>query len=70
MLYKYKNYALVLDDGKGRFYKDGQLMFKGDVFISIKFMIEHCESEEVNSWFKSQLESREKITWESKNEVK
>ena len=38
-------------------------MFKGDGYVGIKYMIRHCKSEKVNSWFKTQLEQREKINW-------
>ncbi len=62
MLYKYKNYVLDTEDGKARFYVDGRLMFKGDGYIGIQYMIKHCKSEKVNSWFKAQLEQREKVS--------
>jgi hypothetical protein len=70
MLYEHKNYKLIIDDAKCRFYKDGQLMFKGDSYVGIKFMVQSCDSEEVTGWFKNQLESREKLRWKREDENK
>ncbi|MBR20458.1 MAG: hypothetical protein CMA64_10000 [Euryarchaeota archaeon] len=70
MLYEHENYRLVLDDGKSRFYKDGQLMFQGDGYVGIKFMVQCCDSEEVTGWFKNQLETREKLRWKKEDENK
>ena len=39
MTFKHKNCSIILDDGKGRVYKDGRLMFKGDGYIAIKFLL-------------------------------
>lgn len=71
MLYKYEQYVLDIEDSKARFYVDGKLMFKGDGYVGIKYMIKHCNSEKVNSWFKTQLEQRENVKWKQpKSEVK
>ncbi len=63
MLYKYEQYVLDIEDSKARFYVNGKLMFKGDGYVGIKYMIRHCKSEKVNSWFKTQLEQRENVKW-------
>ena len=58
-----------MDDGKGCVYKNGQLMFKGDGYIAIKFLLSYTDNaEEVRNHFNAQLSQREKCRWQKNDE--
>ena len=46
-IFKHDNCAIELDDGIGKVYKDGKLMFKGDGYIAIKFMLQWTNNEKI-----------------------
>ena len=69
MTFRYKNCAIIMDDGKGCVYKNGQLMFKGDGYIAIKFLLSYTDNaEEVKEYFGAQLNQREKCRWQKNDE--
>ena len=69
MTFKHKNCSIILDDGKGCVYKDGRLMFKGDGYIAIKFLLSFTDNaEEVKNYFGAQLNQREKCRWSKRDE--
>ena len=50
-----------MEDGKGKVYQNSRLMFKGDSYIAIKFMLQFTDNaEEVKNHFNAQLSMREK----------
>ena len=40
MRFDYDNCSIILDDGKGNVYRNGKLMFKGDGYVAIKFLLQ------------------------------
>lgn len=65
----YGNCRIELDNSKGRVYRDGKLMFKGDGYIAIKFMLQWTNNaEEVKNKFKYQLSQREQCKWSKRDE--
>tara|TARA_B100000989_G_scaffold284189_1_gene250759 strand:+ start:1322 stop:1654 length:333 start_codon:yes stop_codon:yes gene_type:complete len=65
----YKNCTIELDNSKGRVYRDGKLMFKGDGYIAIKFMLQWTNNaKEVQERFKYQLSQREQCKWSKRDE--
>ena len=58
-----------MDDGEGCVYKNGQLMFKGDGYIAIKFLLSYTDNaEEVRNHFNAQLSHRERGRWQKNDE--
>ena len=51
--YSYKNYGLELEGAEGRFYADGQLIFKGFSSIALEQYLRHAPEEKKR--FKAQL---------------
>ena len=69
MTFRHKNCAIIIDDGKGCVYKNGQLMFKGDGYIAIKFLLSYTDNaEEVKEYFGAQLSQRERCRWQKNDE--
>ena len=69
MRLEYKNCIIELDNSKGRVYRDGKLMFKGDGYIAIKFMLQWTDNaKEVRERFKYQLSQREQCKWTKRDE--
>ena len=69
MTFRHKNCAIIMDDGKGCVYKNGQLMFKGDGYIAIKFLLSYTDdAEEVKEYFGAQLSQRERCRWQKNDE--
>ena len=65
----YKNCTIELDNSKGKVYRDGKLMFKGDGYIAIKFMLQWTDNaKEVRERFKYQLSQREQCKWSKRDE--
>ena len=65
----YGNCRIELDNSKGRVYRDGKLMFKGDGYIAIKFMLQWTNNaEEVKNKFKYQLSQREQCKCSKRDE--
>ena len=68
-IFKHDNCAIELDDGIGKVYKDGKLMFKGDGYIAIKFMLQWSNNaDQVKERFQHQLSLREKCRWSKRDE--
>ena len=68
-IFKHDNCAIELDDGIGKVYKDGKLMFKGDGYVAIKFMLQFTNNaDEVRHKFNAQLSQREKCRWQKNDE--
>jgi len=69
MRFDFKNCSIELDNSKGRVYRDGKLMFKGDGYIAIKFMLQWTDNaKEVQERFKYQLSQREQCKWTKRDE--
>ena len=69
MRYDYNNCTIIMDDGKGKVYQNGRLMFKGDSYIAIKFMLQFTDNaEEVKEHFKAQLNMREQVKWKKNDD--
>ena len=69
MRFDYDNCSIILDDGKGNVYRNGKLMFKGDGYIAIKFMLQWTDNaKEVREKFKYQLSQREQCKWTKRDE--
>ena len=69
MRLEYKNCVIELDNSKGKVYRDGKLMFKGDGYIAIKFMLQWTNNaKEVQERFKYQLSQREQCKWSKRDE--
>ena len=67
-IFKHDNCAIELDDGIGKVYKDGKLMFKGDGYIAIKFMLQWTNNaDQVKERFQHQLSLREKCIWSKRD---
>ena len=65
----YQNCTIELDNSKGKVYRDGKLMFKGDGYIAIKFMLQWTNNaKEVQERFKYQLSQREQCKWSKRDE--
>ena len=65
----YKNCTIELDNSKGRVYRDGKLMFKGDGYIAIKHLLRFTNNaEKVRKRFEAQLSTREKTRWQQQDE--
>ena len=65
----YQNCTIELDNSKGKVYRDGKLMFKGDGYIAIKFMLQWTNNaKEVQEKFQAQLSMREKCRWQKDDE--
>ena len=65
----YQNCTIELDNSKGKVYRDGKLMFKGDGYIAIKFMLQWTDNaKEVQERFKYQLSQREQCKWSKRDE--
>ena len=68
-VFRYENCAIELDDGTGKVYRDGKLMFKGDGYVAIKFMLNFTNNaEKVRQQFNAQLSQREKCRWQKNDE--
>jgi len=68
-VFKHENCAIELDDGIGKVYRDGKLMFKGDGYVAIKFMLQFTDNaDEVRHKFNAQLSQREKCRWQKNDE--
>lgn len=69
MRFDCKNCTIIITDGKGKVYQNSCLMFKGDSYIAIKFMLQFTEdADEVKEFFKPQLSMREKVNWKKQDE--
>tara|TARA_A200000159_G_scaffold89832_1_gene83346 strand:+ start:311 stop:640 length:330 start_codon:yes stop_codon:yes gene_type:complete len=69
MRFDCKNCIIVIDDGKGKVYQNGRLMFKGDSYIAIKFMLQFTDNaEEVREFFHPQLSMREQVKWKKNDD--
>ena len=69
MRFDFKNCSIELDNSKGKVYRDGKLMFKGDGYIAIKFMLQWTNNaKEVQERFKYQLSQREQCKWTKRDE--
>ena len=69
MRLEYKNCVIELDNSKGKVYRDGKLMFKGDGYIAIKFMLQWTNNaDQVKERFQHQLSLREKCRWSKRDE--
>ena len=65
----YQNCTIELDNSKGKVYRDGKLMVKGDGYIAIKFMLQWTNNaKEVQERFKYQLSQREQCKWSKRDE--
>ena len=61
MRFNYDNCSIIIDDGKGNVYRDGKLMFKGDGYVAIKFLLQFTNNaEQVRQKFQSQLSTKRK----------
>ena len=68
-VFKHENCAIELDDGTGKVYRDGKLMFKGDGYVAIKFMLQFTDNADaVRHKFNAQLSQREKCRWQKNDE--
>ena len=69
MKFNHNNCSIIINDGVGTVYRDGKLMFKGDGYIAIKFMLQWTNNaEEVKNKFKYQLSQREQCKWSKRDE--
>ena len=60
MRFDYDNCSIILDDGKGNVYRNGKLMFKGDGYVAIKFLLQFTNNaEQVRNKFHAQLSQEE-----------
>ena len=58
-----------MGDGTGKVYRDGKLMFKGDGYVAIKFMLQFTNNAEaVRKKFNAQLSQREKCRWQKNDD--
>ena len=65
----YQNCTIEVDNSQGKVYRDGKLMFKGDGYIAIKFMLQWTNNaKEVQERFKYQLSQREQCKWSKRDE--
>ena len=65
----YQNCTIEVDNSQGKVYRDGKLMFKGDGYIAIKFMLQWTDNaKEVRERFKYQLSQREQCKWTKRDE--
>ena len=69
MKFNHNNCSIIINDGVGTVYRDGKLMFKGDGYIAIKYMLNFTNNaDEVRQRFQSQLSTREKTRWQQQDE--
>ena len=69
MKFNHNNCYIIINDGVGTVYRDGKLMFKGDGYIAIKYMLNFTNNaDEVRQRFQSQLSTREKTRWQQQDE--
>ena len=69
MRFDYDNCSIILDDGKGNVYRNGKLMFKGDGYVAIKFLLQFTNNaEQVRNKFHAQLSQRESCKWKQQDE--
>ena len=69
MKFNHNNCIIIINDGVGTVYRDGKLMFKGDGYIAIKYMLNFTNNaDEVRQRFQSQLSTREKTKWQQQDE--
>ena len=69
MRFDYDNCSIILDDGKGNVYRNGKLMFKGDGYVAIKFLLQFTNNaEQVRNKFRAQLSQRENCKWKQQDE--
>tara|TARA_Y100001935_G_scaffold86565_1_gene71827 strand:- start:2279 stop:2575 length:297 start_codon:yes stop_codon:yes gene_type:complete len=69
MRFSYENCAIEMGDGTGKVYRDGKLMFKGDGYVAIKFMLQFTNNAEaVRKKFNAQLSQREKCRWQKNDD--
>tara|TARA_Y100001937_G_C6999268_1_gene275670 strand:- start:168 stop:464 length:297 start_codon:yes stop_codon:yes gene_type:complete len=69
MRFDYDNCSILLDDGKGKVYRNGRLMFKGDGYVAIKYMLNFTNNAEtVRTKFHAQLSQRENCKWKQQDE--
>ena len=71
MNYEHKptNTVLELWNSKGSLFQNGKLLFRGDGYIAIKFMLQWTNNaKEVQERFKYQLSQREQCKWSKRDE--
>tara|TARA_B100000900_G_scaffold348029_1_gene313545 strand:+ start:1195 stop:1491 length:297 start_codon:yes stop_codon:yes gene_type:complete len=69
MRFDYDNCSIILDDGKGKVYRNDRLMFKGDGYVAIKFLLNFTNNAEaVKNKFNAQLSQREKCRWQKNDD--
>lgn len=69
MRFDYDKYAIVIENGTGTVYQDGKLMFKGDGYIAIKYLLQYTNNaEKVKQKFDAQLSMRERCRWQKDDE--
>ena len=62
MVYQFKDYVYVHNQGKGKLYKGNHLIFKGNAWSGIcQFLNSTNNAPEVREMFKAQLEQREVV---------
>ena len=67
--YKHENNELILYDSYGVVYKNGNLLFRGDGYISLKMFIDNTgNAPSVVARFKKQLDTREECRWKKEDE--
>lgn len=60
MIFKVDNFILEINNSQGKLYRDDQLLFKGDGYLSIKqLLVLTNNNEKVRNKFRAQLEMRE-----------
>ena len=70
MRFDCKDCTILMEDGKGKVYQNSRLMFKGDSYIAIKFMLQFTDNaEEVKEFFRAQLNMREQVKWKKQDEA-
>ena len=70
MIYKHKNNVLELNNGTGKLYVGGKLMFKGDGYLAIKSFISRSSNDPiVKKRFQAQLNMREKPRFSKVDEL-
>ena len=62
MRFDYDNCSIILDDGKGKVYRNDRLMFKGDGYVAIKFLLQFTNNaEQVRHKFQCSIISKRKL---------
>jgi len=61
MVYKYKDFIYLHDYGKGKLYKNNQLLYLGNAWTGIGEFLRHTDNApEVQEMFSNQIAQREK----------